>query len=179
MAAGSSELVIFALAHRLQRQAVGADEREHVLVEASAASLRVGRRARRRGVSSRSHVELEVLLEVLLQARQLERAAEGDDLLDARVAVDRGVEADRPLDLRDEVGEHRPHRLEDLPGVLAGGGVALEVLGLLEAELELLTSASVKLLPPIGIERIQTVLAVGDDQVGVLGAEVDDHRRAA
>jgi hypothetical protein len=53
----------------------------------------------------------------------------------------------------------------------------LRSFGLGEVELEALDQRSVKLFPPIGMIEPDGV-GVGDDQVGVLGPEVDDHRRA-
>ena len=143
-----------------------------------AGDLRVGRRRRRRGCRAAPHPADRFCWRYFCSPGSRNVPPRASTLLDPRIAVHRGVEADRPLNLADQVGEDRPHRLEDLPGVLAGRGVALQLLGLGEVQLEALTSVSVKLFPPIGIDRIQIVFALGDDQVGVLGAEVDDHRRA-
>ena len=84
------------------------------------------------------HLLIEVLRQEPLQAGQLHRVAQRDHVAHLGVAVDAGEEADRALDFGHQVAEHRPHRLEHGLGVLGRRGVALQVLGLGERELQLL-----------------------------------------
>ena len=80
------------LAHRLQRQPVGTDDRQQVLVERRRL-LRVARRAAQQHVDLLD-LQLQVLLQVLPQPRQLERAAQRDHLPNPPLLVHAGVEAD-------------------------------------------------------------------------------------
>ena len=74
--------------------------------------------------------QAQVLLKKLLQPGQLERVAHADAALKLGVSVRGRVEADGPLNFGDQIGEDRPHGLEDLPGVLAAGRGAFEAFGL-------------------------------------------------
>ena len=121
---------------------------------------------------------MQVLLKIFLQARQAERAAQGDDLFDSRIAMHRRIKPDAALNFGDEVGEDRPHRLENLPGVFAGVGVALEFFGLGEGQLEALDQHFGEIVSADGDRSQPDRFAVGDDQIGVFRAEIDDHRRA-
>ena len=121
---------------------------------------------------------MQVLLDVFLKRWQAEGAAEGDDAFDARIAMHRAVETDGALDFRNEIGEDRPHGLEDLPLVFAGGGVAFEFFGLGEIELETLGEGFGEIIPADGDGAEPYGFTIGDDEVGVFGTAVDDHRRA-
>ena len=120
---------------------------------------------------------VEVLLEELLQARQLEPVAQPDHLADLGRAVDARVEPDRAVDLAGEVVEHAPHRREDRPRVGGLGRVALEVLGLGEGELQLLGQGPGEVVAADRHVPLPDPGAVGDDQVGVVGADVEQDDR--
>ena len=114
-------------------------------------------------------------LQELLQARQAEGVAQADHVLDLRVAVRVGEVAQRALHLADEVVEHRLERRQDLLQLRRRlGGVALEVLGLGEGELQVLGQGPGEV---VAAERDRPLpddpLAVGDDQVGAVGADVE------
>ena len=161
--------------HRLHRQSVGGAEGDQIFIEHRAQST-IRRCATAEAVDP-IDVDLQILLQVFLERRQAERAAQGDDALDARIAMDRAVETDGPLDFGDEVGEHRSHRLEYLPLIFTGGGVALEFLGLGEIKLKTLGERFGEIISTDGDGAKPDGLSVGDDQVGVFRAAVDDHRR--
>ena len=81
---------------------------------------------------------MQVLLQVFPQAGKFDGVAQCHHLLDRGRLLDAGKIADRTLHFLQQIVEHRPHGLEYGLGVLGGGGVALEVLGLGEGELEFL-----------------------------------------
>jgi len=107
----------------------------------------------------------------------LEGVAHADDLHDLGVAVGRRIEPDGPLQFLDEVGEDRSHRLEDLACVLAGRRRPLQLLSLRKRQLERLhqrlREGVASDLHGARPERIPR----GDDQVRVLGADIQEDRR--
>ena len=155
-------------------EAVGHAEAQHVLLELG----RVDRLARVDAVEllDLDHRDVEVLFEVLLQAGQQEGVAQADDLGDLALAVLGLGTSTVLLQFAGEVREHRPHRLEDLLGVLAAGGGLLQVLRLGVRQLERLHQG----LGESGVAAEGDVaeddlLAVGDDQVAGLVADVEQH----
>ena len=89
------------------------------------------------------------------------------------VAVRVGEVAQRALHLADEIVEHRLERGQNLLQVGRLGGVALEVLGLGEGQLEVLGQGAGEVVAAQRNGPLpDDLLAVGDDQVGVVGADV-------
>ena len=160
------------LAQALQRQAVSRGEVDRV-----AGKLRLALAVHRDlFVLVRPHdVDLQLLLDELLQPRQAERRPDAHELGQVRVAVERLVEAQRPLHLLHQVGEHRPHRLEDLLGVLARRGLTLELLGLVEADLELLDQRLGEVVPADGQRPQPDAPVLDDDHVRRHRADVHVH----
>src|SRR4029077_19455347 len=89
------------------------------------------------------------------------------------------VEADGALNIGDEVGKDRPHRLKDLSVILAAGGIALQILSLGCRKLKRLHD---RLGEAVAADRNRAQpdrTVRSDDEVGVLRADVNNHRRAA
>ena len=87
----------------------------------------------------------------------------------------RRVETDRALNLGNQIREDRPHRLENLPRVFARRRVALQILGLGEVQLERLHQRIGEIVSANGDRAQPDGFVIADDQVGVLGAKVNDH----
>jgi len=113
----------------------------------------------------------------LAQAGQAEGVAQADHVLDRDVAVGVGEVAQRALHLADEVVEDRLEGGQDLLEVGRLDGVALEVLGLGEGELEVLGQRPGEVVAAQRDRPLPDDLpAVGDDEVRAVGADVqDDH----
>ena len=123
------------------------------------------------------HGMAQVLRQILLQAGQLHGVAQGDDAADLGAAIDAGEIADRPLDFGHQIVEHRPHRLEHGLGILGLRGVLFEMLGLGEGELQLLGQRLGEVVAAQRNAPLPDAIAVGDHQVGRVGAQrEDDHR---
>jgi len=75
------------------------------------------------------HVHAELLREELPEARDLQRGADAEHLLDRRVAVEGLVVAARAADLLHELLEHALHSGHELARVLVRRGLLLEALG--------------------------------------------------
>jgi len=63
-------------------------------------------------------IHLELLLEILAEAREPEGRAEPDEPLELGLLVEALVVADRPLDVLGQVAEDRAHSLEDVAACL-------------------------------------------------------------
>ncbi len=99
------------------------------------------------------------------------------DAADLGRAVDALEKADRALHLGHQVVEHRPHRQEHGLWVFGLERIALQMLGLGERELQFLGE---RLGEMIAAERdiaLPDAIAVGDDQIGRVGAQRDDDDR--
>ena len=122
-------------------------------------------------------LEAQALRQVAAQAGQLDGVAQRHDAADLGRPVDVREVADRALQFGQQIVEHRPHRLEHGLGVLGGGGVALQVLGLGEGELQLLGQGLGEVAAAQRHAPLPDAVAVGDHQVGGVGAQRDDHHR--
>ena len=94
-----------------------------------------------------------------------------NDAADLGAAIDAGEKADRALDLRQQVVEHRPHRLEHGLGIFGLRGVLFQVLGLGERELQLLGERLGEMVAAERHAALPDAIAVGDHQVGRVGAQ--------
>ena len=119
----------------------------------------------------------EVLLKELLQAGELEPVAQADHPGDLRLSVDAGVEPDRAVHLAGEVVEHPTHGREDRSRVGGFRGVPLQVLGLGEGELQFLREGSGEVVAADRHVPLPDSGAVGDDEVGVVRADVEQDDR--
>ena len=117
-------------------------------------------------------LELQFLLQVLLQARQLEGVAQPHQVGDLGAAVGVAEVGQRPLKLVDKVGVDGLQGGQDglqVGAILADalGGVALDVLGLGEGELELLGQCAGEMVAADVHRPLHDGLAaVGDHQCG-------------
>ncbi len=158
------------LSQSLHGQAVGDGERRQVLLELGGVDDLVAGQAFE--VVEPLDLLIDVLLEELLQAGELEPVAQADDLADLRLAVHARIEPDGPADLAGEVVEDAPHGGEHGAGVGGLGGVALQVFGLGEGELQLLGEGAGEVVAADRHVALPDAGAVGDDQVGVVGSDV-------
>ncbi len=114
------------------------------------------------------------MLEVFLEVGEFEGVAHADDAFEAAVAVGGVVVADGALNFSDEVGKDRPHRLEDLLLVFAGGGGFFEGFGAVEGLFEGL-GEGVREVVAADVDGAEPEPAlVHDDKVGVFGPHVDE-----
>ena len=111
---GGSRLVLKpAPAQALDAQPVGDGERREVVLELRGRLHLVAHHLVE--ALQPGDLVVQVLLEELLQPRQLEAVAQPDHLADLGGPVDARVKADRAVDLAGEVVEHPAHRREDRP----------------------------------------------------------------
>ena len=159
---------------RLQRQSIRNREAQHVVDEQGRVHDRI---AGQRLESVRLlHFVLQVLLQEFLQAGQLEAVAQADDLVDLRLAVDAREEPDRPLDFRNVVVEDRAQRLEDGPRIGRLRRVALQVLGLGEAELHFLRQRPREVVAADRDVADPDLRTVRDHEGGVVAPHVEHNR---
>ena len=76
-----------------------------------------------------------------------------------------------------QVGEDRSHRLKDLSGILVGRRRSFQALRLGKRKLERLHQRFGKAVAPDRDRAGPKTVLRGDDQVGVLGSNVKQHRR--
>ena len=120
---------------------------------------------------------IEILRQEPLQAGQLHRVAERDHRAELGIAVVAREEADRTLNFRHQIAEHRPHRLEHRLGVLGLHRVPLEMLRLGERELEFLGQRFGEVVAADRNAALPDAEAVGDHQIRCVGAEREHHLR--
>ena len=155
----------------LQCQSVRDGERQHILLEQRRVQHTVARQPLER--LDPLHFHIEVLLQEFLQPGQLEPVPHPEDLRDLRLPVDRGEEANRPLDFGDVVVEDWPQRLEHRLGVGSLRGVALEMLGLGEGQLHVFGQGPGEVVSAHGDVADPDLLSVRHQQHRVVGAHVE------
>ena len=159
---------------RLQRQAQWHRECQYVVLEfVRVEHLLADDRLQRFGSFD---VVLQTLLQELLQSGQLETVATTQHPHNLRIAVDAREIADRPLNLRDVLVEHRPQCLEDRPRILGLRRVALEMFGLGERQLHLLGQRPREVVASKRNIANPDLRAVGDQQRRVVGSHVEHDR---
>ena len=121
-----------------------------------------------------SHVQ--VLLEILLHPGQLESIAHPDELHEAGIAMQRGVIANRALNIQNQFRKHRPHDLEDLAGVFALGGGTFEFFRLGERKFEALNEGLGKVIAANVDRSRPDAIAICDDKVGLVRSDVGEDR---
>ena len=119
----------------------------------------------------------QVLAQVLLQARQLDRIAQHHDAADLGLAVDPLKKADRSLHLGQQIVEDRAHRLEHGLRVLGLPRVSLQVFGLGERELQVLGQLFGEVVSAQRDAPLPHAVTIGDDQVGRVGAHGQHDQR--
>ena len=119
---------------------------------------------------------LQALLQELLETRQFESVATAKHPYDLRFAIDAREVPDRPLDLGHVLIEDWTQSLEDCPGILGLGRIALQVLGLREGQLHFLGQGPREMVSSQRDIANPDLGAIGDQQRRVVSAHVEHDR---
>ena len=122
-------------------------------------------------------LKAKLLREKTAEPRQLRGVAQCNDPPDLRRPIEIRKVADRALQLGQQVVEHGLHGLEHGLGVRGRRGVALQMLGLGERELQLLGQRFGEVAAAERNRPLPNAKTVADDQVRRVGPYRDDDNR--
>jgi len=123
------------------------------------------------------HGLAEILRKISLQPRQLHGVAQTDDATDFCRPIDVAEISQRALNFRKQVVEHRSHGLKYGLGVLRLCGVALQMLGLGEGELQLLGQCLGEVTTAQWDAPLPNAIAVAHHKVRRVRAQRQQHHR--